>query len=615
MVLKEHNQEAYNVIAKHFLTHKKGCTLRATGTGKSFIITRLTMDYEHVLVIAPSLLIFDQISKAGAKADFCTYQSLIRHQHKEYDYDMIILDEMHRAGAKTWRKAVDRVISMYPHAKIFGCTATPVRPSDGKDMAQELFDGHVLAPLYLDNALGKVLPTPLYIKSVAEVDCDKIESIIVGSNRNESQKGVYLSELQEKRVEWESVFGMRNIIARHLSSAHKKGVVFFDSIESLNANIENCKYWFGYDDEQIFKISSQNRSAAKRELKAFEALEKPCVMLSVDMFNEGIHAKGVTYVVFLRRTRSHLIFLQQMGRCLDNDNTEVQPIVFDIVDNANNVDFLVADKSISHSDKKEYGYKDGSKDDDTTGIYSSRLRNLQLVDEVSEIRDFIMRVRFIFGDSMRLPFEVRKQMCIDYVNKYKKLPSVRGKYSVLYTTFLKHREDKELNAIYEQYRCAKPEEKIKMVKDFCKKHNRLPGARDGKMAHALYFFVIDNKQNIPELQSLYEQYRKDPKVGEEKKMLQLIDYIRKNKRLPHDNRMLYSFYYRKGRYDTRVIELVKPMRIVKPLSRQECEQSIIDYYKEHGELPRQNTDKKLWQRMKNLRNNGSEVIANLINTL
>ena len=50
------------------------------------------------------------------------------------------------------------------------------------------------------------------------------------------------------------------------------------------------------------------------------------------MLIEGLHVEGVDAVLFLRRTESYIVTLQQLGRCLDAGAGK-QPVVLDFVNN------------------------------------------------------------------------------------------------------------------------------------------------------------------------------------------------------------------------------------------------------------------------------------------
>ena len=81
---------------------------------------------------------------------------------------LIVLDEFHRAGAVQWGLGVQRLLAAYPSATILGLTATNVRYLDGqRDMAQELFDGHIASEMTLGEAIVRgILPAPKYVLSI-----------------------------------------------------------------------------------------------------------------------------------------------------------------------------------------------------------------------------------------------------------------------------------------------------------------------------------------------------------------------------------------------------------------------------------------------------------------
>ena len=56
------------------------------------------------------------------------------------------------------------------------------------------------------------------------------------------------------------------------------------------------------------------------------------VLFSVNMLIEGLHVEGIDAVLFLRRTESYIVTLQQLGRCLDAGSGK-QPVVLDFVNN------------------------------------------------------------------------------------------------------------------------------------------------------------------------------------------------------------------------------------------------------------------------------------------
>ena len=78
---------------------------------------------------------------------------------------------------------------------------------------------------------------------------------------------------------------------------------------------------------------AQSEQENQRLLAAFrEESDRLHVLFSVNMLIEGLHVEGVDAVLFLQRTESYIVTLQQLGRCLDAGSGK-QPVVLDFVNN------------------------------------------------------------------------------------------------------------------------------------------------------------------------------------------------------------------------------------------------------------------------------------------
>ena len=89
---------------------------------------------------------------APENISFCTYAKLTLMSDEEVrnlKFDILILDEYHRAGAPTWQRNVEMLIEYNKDVPVLGLTATSVRYLDGqRNMADELFDGHMVWDVY-----------------------------------------------------------------------------------------------------------------------------------------------------------------------------------------------------------------------------------------------------------------------------------------------------------------------------------------------------------------------------------------------------------------------------------------------------------------------------------
>lgn len=124
----------------------KAAIVHPTGTGKSFIAFQLCADHPDKTVcwLSPSAYIFrTQMENLTAvtggeqpeNIHFFTYAKLLSMELEEMSEirpDYVILDEFHRCGAEMWGQGVDRLLHMYPDAKLLGLSATSVRYLDGQ---------------------------------------------------------------------------------------------------------------------------------------------------------------------------------------------------------------------------------------------------------------------------------------------------------------------------------------------------------------------------------------------------------------------------------------------------------------------------------------------------
>ena len=129
--LYAHNKTAFQKVMKAFEQSDRTCVVHPTGTGKSYLIAAVSESYQKVLILGPNDFVLNQVHdvlrwrKDGV--EYMTYQMLNRADEVPTGYDLICLDEFHRAGAPSWGVAVDEMLERNPQAKVFGTSATPIR--------------------------------------------------------------------------------------------------------------------------------------------------------------------------------------------------------------------------------------------------------------------------------------------------------------------------------------------------------------------------------------------------------------------------------------------------------------------------------------------------------
>ena len=355
--LKPHNRETIRRILQFFKTERKCCAIQATGTGKTFLILRLLEifnDEDKVVVIfAPNREIIKQTKKRMKKfglnnATFYTYQKLARMTDEEISFieaDLIVCDELHRTGAKTWGNKFEILVNSHPDSKVFGVTATPLRCADGRDMAEEYFDGNKACDISLAEALVReIIPVmPLYVSALYtfEEEYQKMSDKIDKANNSNEEKVELQKELLAAKQQLEKANGVPKIIKKYIINYNGKYLVFCKDKKHLYAMKDVVIGWFreaGYDGKIFEYPYYSDSSAVKKNLENFENNKEEGLKLLfiIDKLNEGLHLDEVHGCILLRTTVSNIIYYQQIGRAIDAGSSE-QRVILDLVSNFNSL--------------------------------------------------------------------------------------------------------------------------------------------------------------------------------------------------------------------------------------------------------------------------------------
>lgn len=355
--LKPHNVETIKRILEFYKTLNKCCAIQATGTGKTFLILRLLEIYndmdKYAVVFAPNREIISQTKKRMKKfglnnAVFYTYQKLARMTDEEIgniNAALIICDELHRTGAKTWGSKFEVFVNSHPDSKVFGVTATPLRCADGRDMSEEYFDGNKACDISLAEALvRKIIPVmPVYVSALYtfEEEYDKIIEKIEDGRNNDKEKSELMKELKAAKQQLEKSNGIPEIIRKHITNYNGKYIVFCKDKKHLYAMKDVVIQWFrdaGYNGKIFDYPYYSNNNEVKRNLTNFENNEEEGLKLLfvIDKLNEGLHLDVVHGCILLRTTTSNIIYYQQIGRAIDA-GCDQKRVLLDLVSNFNSL--------------------------------------------------------------------------------------------------------------------------------------------------------------------------------------------------------------------------------------------------------------------------------------
>ena len=254
-----------------------------------------------------------------------------RFQPDEFDY--IIIDEVHRAGAKSYQKIMD-----YFKPKFYlGMTASPDR-SDGFDI-YGLFNHNIAYELRLKQALEENILCPFHYFGISD-------NYIEGSDFNNLVSDVRVRNIIEKM----DFYGY--------SGNRPKGLIFCSTkkeakilSEKFNEKGLRTKYLTG-DNSQKERLEAIDRLVSDERLDYLEYI------ITVDIFNEGVDIPEINQIVMLRPTESPIIFIQQLGRGLRKNKDKEFVVVLDFISNyANNFMIPIAlsgDRTYNKDNLRKY---------------------------------------------------------------------------------------------------------------------------------------------------------------------------------------------------------------------------------------------------------------------
>lgn len=434
--LLPHNEEAYKKVKEVFADSNKTCIVQPTGSGKSYLILKLIEDYAEmnrdVIVIEPQKLIFDQLKDKMVKyglscnnVKFITYSALSRlTDEKIQKFDspcLVVVDEMHRAGAVTWIKGLQTLFEKFPDdCKYVGLSATPIRYLDGKrNMCEELFNGSIASELSLPDAIiNRVLPLPRYIAGLYtyENEVNAITKKIQQSSNNEEEKKALLEEVKIMKRNLDRSKGISEIFRKYMVGDSGKYVAFCRNINHLSEMRTCLENWFtdAGINANMYEVHCKNPEK-NEQFQAFKSDDGLAVCLSINMLSEGLH--GIDGVILLRDTVSPNLYYQQIGRAFAVGMKSV-PIIFDLVANCDSVmecglkaDLLAAmsERDAKKGEQSGTGGNDGDGDDGGNEITRADIENFFVFDQVIDAINAFNSIEGRLQDSWDLYIGALKQ--------------------------------------------------------------------------------------------------------------------------------------------------------------------------------------------------------------
>lgn len=320
-------EEALEAIANlREAGERRGLVISATGTGKTILGAlemrqaqprRMLFIVHREQIVDKALTEFQRVlgGPAGSfekfvgplrqlerRYVFATIQSMSRPGALEEiaaaGFDYVMIDEVHRSGAPTYRRVINRLSPDF----MLGLTATPER-TDNIDVFA-LFDHNVAYEIRLQAALEADMLVPFHYYGVQDFqDGD-------GFTIDETAQ---LSRL----VAPERVEHLLRMIETYGHKGAVRGLIFCSRLEEARevSALLNERSMNGAQLRTAVLAGADSIDSRAEVVEQLEAGELDYI-LTVDIFNEGIDIPSINQVVMMRQTQSRIIFTQQLGRGL-----------------------------------------------------------------------------------------------------------------------------------------------------------------------------------------------------------------------------------------------------------------------------------------------------------
>lgn len=257
----------------------------------------------------------------GAEFLFATMQMMSKDEILSYytpeEFDVIILDECHHAGAESYQK-----IMRYFKPKFWlGMTASP--DTNQYDI-YSIFNHHIAYEIRLQQALEEDLLCPFHYLGITDLE---INGEVFDDNAGVKNFSNLISDARvDYVIEKANYYGF--------SGDRVKGLIFCsrkDEAKELSMKFNER----GLRTEVLTGEDNQERREnVIARLTDDEKIDNQLdYIFTVDIFNEGVDIPEINQVIMLRPTQSPVVFVQQLGRGLRKCEGKEYVVVLDFIGN------------------------------------------------------------------------------------------------------------------------------------------------------------------------------------------------------------------------------------------------------------------------------------------
>lgn len=332
----------HTILELYKNNQKRALLISATGTGKTYasafaarelkpkkllfvvhreqIAKQAIKSYKRVM---PEGISFGLLSgsKKELEADFLFSTNISINNNlyslKKDEFDVIIIDEVHKAGAESYLKIIDYFEPKF----LLGMTASPERTDDFSIFS--LFHHNIALEIRLQQALEEDYLCPFHYYGLTDIAfTDDTENDLPNFNLLTSDTRIdYILE----QINYYGYSGNR-----------VKGLIFCSTNEEskeISKKLNNRGF-------STIALSGEN-SQEEREEAIIRLTQDSCenqldYILTRDIFNEGIDIPEINQVIMLRPTQSPIVFVQQLGRGLRKHEDKEYVVILDFIGNYSN---------------------------------------------------------------------------------------------------------------------------------------------------------------------------------------------------------------------------------------------------------------------------------------
>jgi len=302
---------------------------------------------------------------------------------KEFDY--LIVDESHHSPAATYEPTIEYFKPDFTLA----LTATPER-TDLDDIRR--IYGQEVYNLPLEDALARGLLTRIDYRLVTdEIAYEKILNTSVGKLSVKDINSKFFIDKRDAEI--------IKIIRGHTQRIKRPRVMIFCRTTL------HCDRLALLIPGAVAVHSNMVRSEQKLRLEQFRAGSRN-IILTVDMFNEGIDVPEANVIVFLRSTAAPIVFYQQLGRGLREFQGKDKVLVLDFVGNCERLIILDSLFKTVHRRRQEIG------EYEKVDPFNINVGKVQFTEVAQNVLDILKQIRegytreYLLGQLRRLANEL-----------------------------------------------------------------------------------------------------------------------------------------------------------------------------------------------------------------